>query len=47
MLQTDSTKLNVLYQAAQAQEWARRQSALEQVVAGVGNLRTLPALRLP
>jgi type IV secretion system protein VirB5 len=47
MLQTDSTKLNVLYQAAQAQEWARRQTAQEQVVAGVGNLRTLPALRLP
>src|ERR1700683_4957235 len=47
MLQTDSTKLNVLYQAAQAQELARRQSALEQVVSGVGNLRTLPALRLP
>jgi type IV secretion system protein VirB5 len=47
MLQTDSTKLNVLYQAAQAQELARRQSANEQVVAGVGNLRTLPALRLP
>lgn len=47
MLQTDSTKLNLLYQAAQAQELARRQSALEQVVSGVGNLRTLPALRLP
>src|SRR5580692_10374704 len=47
MLQTDSTKLNLLYQAAQAQELARRQSALEQVVAGVGNLRALPALRLP
>ena len=47
MLQTDSTKLNLLYQAAQAQELARRQSAIEQVVAGVGNLRTLPALRLP
>jgi hypothetical protein len=47
MLQTDSTKLNVLYQAAQAQELARRQSAIEQVVAGVGNLRTLPVLRLP
>ena len=47
MLQTDATKLNVLYQAAQAQEWARKQSALEQVVSGVGNLRTLPALRLP
>lgn len=47
MLQTDNTKLNLLYQAAQAQEWARRQTAAEQVVAGVGNLRTLPALRLP
>jgi type IV secretion system protein VirB5 len=47
MLQNESTKLAVLYQAAQAEEWARRQSAREQVVAGVGNLRTLPALRLP
>jgi type IV secretion system protein VirB5 len=47
MLQTDSTKLNLLYQAAQAQELARRQTAAEQVVAGVGNLRTLPPLRLP
>jgi type IV secretion system protein VirB5 len=47
MLQTDNTKLSVLYQAAQAQEWARRQTAQEQVVAGIGNLRTLPALRLP
>ena len=47
MLQTDSTKLNVLYQAAQAQELARRQTAREQVIADVGNLRALPALRLP
>jgi type IV secretion system protein VirB5 len=47
MLQNDSTKLNVLYQAAQAQEWANRQAAREQVVASVGNLRTLPALRTP
>ena len=47
MLQNESTKLAVLYQAAQAEEWARQQSAREQVVAGVGNLRTLPALRLP
>lgn len=47
MLQTDNTKLTLLYQAAVAQEWARRQTASEQVVAGVGNLRTLPALRLP
>jgi type IV secretion system protein VirB5 len=47
MLQNDSTKLNVLYQAAQAQEWANRQAAREQVVASVGNLRTLPTLRTP
>jgi len=46
MLQNDNTKLNVLYQAAQAQELARRQTAREQAVAGVGNLRTLPALQL-
>lgn len=47
MLTNESTKLAVLYQAAQAQQWAREQSAREQVVADVGNLRTLPALRLP
>jgi type IV secretion system protein VirB5 len=47
MLQTDNTKLMLLYQAAQAQELARQQTATEQVVAGVGNLRTLAPLRLP
>jgi type IV secretion system protein VirB5 len=47
MLQNENTKLNVLYQAAQAQEWARRQSAREQVVASVGSLRALAPLRLP
>jgi len=47
MLQTDNTKLTLLYQAAQAQELARQQTAAEQVVAGVGNLRTLAPLRLP
>jgi type IV secretion system protein VirB5 len=47
MLQNESTKLNVLYQAAQAQEWARRQSASEQIVASVGSLRALVPLRLP
>jgi len=47
MLRNDATKLNLLYQAAQAQEWARRQSVREQAVAGVGNLRSLPALQLP
>ncbi|MGH7746305.1 MAG: type IV secretion system protein [Candidatus Dormibacteria bacterium] len=47
MLQNDSTKLQVLYQAAQAQEWARKQQLREQVVASVGSLRTLPPLRTP
>jgi type IV secretion system protein VirB5 len=47
MLQTDNTKLTLLYQAAQAQEWARQQTASEQIVAGVGNLRALAPLRLP
>jgi type IV secretion system protein VirB5 len=47
MLQNENTKIAVLYQTLQAQEWARKQSAREQVVAGVGSLRTLPALNLP
>jgi type IV secretion system protein VirB5 len=47
MLQNENTKIAVLYQTLQAQEWARKQSAREQVVAGVGSLRSLPALNLP
>jgi type IV secretion system protein VirB5 len=47
MLQNENTKMAVLYQTLQAQEWARQQSAREQVVAGVGSLRSLPALNLP
>lgn len=47
MLANDAAKLTVLYQAAQAQDWAQNQVAREQVIAGVGNLRTLAALRLP
>jgi len=46
LLQNDATKLQLLYQAAQAEEWARRQRAGEQVVTSVGNLRTLPTLQL-
>jgi type IV secretion system protein VirB5 len=46
MLQNENTKMAVLYQTLQAQEWARKQSAREQVVAGVGSLRSLPALNL-
>jgi type IV secretion system protein VirB5 len=47
MLQNESTKMLVLHQTLEAQEWARKQSAREQVVAGVGSLRSLPALNLP
>jgi len=47
MLQNENTKMAVLYQTLQAQEWARKQNAREQVVAGVGSLRSLPALNLP
>jgi type IV secretion system protein VirB5 len=47
MLQNENTKIAVLYQTLQAQEWARKQSAREHVVAGVGSLRRLPALNLP
>jgi type IV secretion system protein VirB5 len=47
MLQNENTKMAVLYQTLEAQEWARKQNAREQVVAGVGSLRTLPALNLP
>jgi type IV secretion system protein VirB5 len=46
MLQNENTKMTVLYQTLEAQEWARKQSAREQVVAGVGSLRALPALSL-
>jgi len=47
MLQNENTKMTVLHQTLEAQEWARKQSAREQVVAGVGSLRMLPALNLP
>jgi type IV secretion system protein VirB5 len=47
MLQNENTKMIVLHQTLEAEEWARKQSAREQVVAGVGSLRTLPALNLP
>ena len=46
MLANEHTKLDVLYQATQAQELARKQRAREQVVASVGSLRSLPAMGL-
>lgn len=47
MLRNDATKLMVLYQAAQAQQWAEKQAVREEAIAGIGSLRTLPPLRLP
>ena len=46
MLQNEQTKLDVLYQTAQAEEWARRQRLREQAIADVGSLRRLPPLGL-
>ena len=46
MLQNESTKLGVLYQAAQAEEWARKQRVREQAIASIGSLRDLPPLGL-
>lgn len=46
MLQNESTKLGVLYQAAQAEEWARRQRVREQAINSMGSLRDLPPLGL-
>jgi type IV secretion system protein VirB5 len=46
MLQNESTKLQVLYQVAQSQEWARAQRIRERAVADQGSLRTLPPMGL-
>lgn len=46
MLQNESTKLGVLYQASQAEEWARKQRVREQAIASIGSLRDLPPLGL-
>lgn len=46
MLQNDSTKLGLLFQAAQAQDLVNKQAAREQAIADIGSLRSLPPLRL-
>lgn len=46
MLQNENTKIQVLYQVAQAEEWSRRQRAREQAVASIGSLRRLPPMGL-
>jgi type IV secretion system protein VirB5 len=46
MLQTDQSKLQALYQAAQAEESAQHQRAREQAIVDSGSLRQLPAMGL-
>jgi type IV secretion system protein VirB5 len=47
MLQNENTKLNVMYQSAQGDSWAREAQLRELAIAGVGSLRNLPPLNLP
>jgi hypothetical protein len=42
----NATKLGTLYQAAQAQELARRQRSHEQAIHDIGSFRALPPLGL-
>jgi len=46
MLANEQTKLQVLYQAAQAEEMARQQRAREQAISDIGSLRNLPVMGL-
>lgn len=46
MLQNETSKLHVLYQAAQSQAQTAKQRADEQAIQDIGNLRALPALGL-
>jgi type IV secretion system protein VirB5 len=46
MAATDQSKLQVLYQAAQAQAWVQQQRLREQAIADIGSLRALPAMGL-
>jgi type IV secretion system protein VirB5 len=46
MLQNEATKLQVLFQVVQSQEWARAQQVREQALADQGSLRSLPAMGL-
>jgi type IV secretion system protein VirB5 len=46
MLANDQSKLQVIYQAVQAEQWANQQRARERALADIGSLRQLPALGL-
>lgn len=46
MLQDEQTKLQILFQVAQSQEWAQVQQSREQSIVDQGSLRQLPAMGL-
>ena len=46
MLQNEATKIQILYQVAQSQEWARAQRVREQALADQGSMRTLSPMGL-
>ena len=46
MLQNEQTKLMLLFHAAQAEEWSRRQRARERAITNIGSLRELPEIGL-
>lgn len=46
MLQNEATKIQILYQVAQSQEWARMQRVREQALVDQGSMRTLSPMGL-
>ena len=46
MLQNEATKIQILYQVAESQEWARMQRVREQALADQGSMRTLSPMGL-
>jgi type IV secretion system protein VirB5 len=46
MLANDQSKLQTVYQVAQAQQWALQQRSREQAIVDVGSLRNLPRMGL-
>ena len=46
MLANDQSKLQTVYQVAQAQQWALQQRSREQAIGDIGSLRNLPRMGL-
>ena len=46
MLTNEGSKLQVVYQATQAEAWAQHQRRDEQAIADIGSLRALPPMGL-